>query len=84
MHDKVTKPVVVPMKVQSRQLKNYLLAISELPESFGDSMQNMCYATAFLQPGLTTAQLDDGPDTRNLSPYVMLYRVYQAKEFENR
>ena len=65
MHDKVTKPVVVPMKVQSRQLKNYLLATSELPEPFGGSMQNVCYmyATVFLQPGHTTAQLDDGSDT---------------------
>ena len=79
MHDKVIKPIVVPIKVQSRQLKNYLLAISGLPESFGDSMQNVCYATAFPQPGHTTAQLGDELDTRNLSPYVMLYRVYQAK-----
>ena len=81
MHDKLTKPLVVPMKVQSRELHNYLHALSELPEEFGDSMENVCYATAIVQAGHRAAQLDSGQDTRNLSPYVMLYRVYQADEF---
>ena len=81
MHDKLTKPLLVPMKVQSQELHNYLRALSELPEEFGDSMENVCYATAVVQAGHRAAQLDSGQDTRNLSPYVMLYRVYQADEF---
>ena len=35
-----------------------------------------------MQAGHRAAQLDSGQDTRNLSPYVMLYRVYQADEFK--
>ena len=81
MHDKMTKPLVVPMKVRSRDLDNYPVAISELPKAFGDSMENVCYATAIVQPGHRAAQLDAGQDTRNLSPFVMMYRVYQADEF---
>ena len=81
MHDTMTKPLVVPMKVQLRELHNYLHAISELPETFGDSMENVCYAIAIVQLGHRAAQLDGGQDTRNLSPYVMLYRVYQADKF---
>ena len=34
-----------------------------------------------MQAGHRAAQLDSGQDTRNLRPYVMLYRVYQADEF---
>ena len=81
MHDKLTKPLVVPMKVQSRELHNYLHAISELPTEFGDSMENVCYATAIVQAGHRAAQLGSGQDTRNSNPYVMLYRVYQAADF---
>ena len=44
-------------------------------------MENVCYATAIVQAGHKVAQLDSGQDTRNLSPYVMLYRVYQVDEF---
>ena len=82
VHDKMTKPLVVPMKVASRELKTYLHTISQLPEKFGDSMENVCYATAIVQPGHRAAQLDAGQDTRNTSPFVMLYRVYQADEFK--
>jgi hypothetical protein len=82
MHDKMTKPLVAPMKVASRELNTYLHPISQLPEEFGDSMENVCYATAIVQPGHKAAQLDDGQDTRNTSPFVMLYRVYQADEFQ--
>ena len=82
MHDKMTKPLVVPMKVASRELDTYLHPISQLPEAFGDSMENVCYATAIVQPGHRAAQLDAGQDTRNTSPFVMLYRVYQADEFQ--
>ena len=82
VHDKMTKPLVVPMKVASRELKTYLHTISQLPEKFGDSMENVCYATAIVQPGYRAAQLDAGQDTRNTSPFVMLYRVYQADEFK--
>jgi hypothetical protein len=81
MHDKQTKPLVVPMKVASRELDTYLDPISELPETFGASFENVSYATAIVQPGYRTAQLDAAEDTRNLSPFVMLYRVYQADEF---
>jgi hypothetical protein len=81
MHDKMPQPLVVPMKVQSRELHNYLHALSELPEAFGDSMENVCYATAIVQAGHRAAQLDSGQDAPNLSPYVMLYRVYQSEEF---
>ena len=38
-------------------------------------------ATAIVQPGYRAAQLDAAADTRNLSPFVMLYRVYEADEF---
>ena len=44
-------------------------------------MENVSYATAIVQPGYRAAQLDAAEDTRNLSPFVMLYRVYQADEF---
>ena len=81
VHEKLTKPLAVPMKVQSRELHNYLHAISELPTEFGDSMENVCYATAIVQAGERAAQLDSGRDTRNSQPYVMLYRVYQEAEF---
>ena len=73
--------LVVPMKVQSRELHNYLRALPELPEAFGDSLENVCYATAIVQAAHRAAQLDSGHDIRNLSPYFMLYRVYQADEF---
>ena len=81
MHDKMTKPLVVPMKVQSRELHNYLHVLSELSEEFGDSMENVRYAIAIVQAGHRAAQLDSGQNTRNLSPYVMLYRVYLVVEF---
>jgi hypothetical protein len=81
MHDKMTKPLVVPMKVASRELDTYLHPISELPGAFGASLENVSYATAIVQPGYRAAQLDAAEDTRNLSPFVMLYRVYQADEF---
>ena len=81
MNDKMTRPLVVPMKVASRELDTYLHPISELPEAFGASLENVCYATAIVQPGYRAAQLDAAEDTRNLSPFVMLYRVYQADEF---
>ena len=81
MNEKMTKPLVVPMKVASRELDTYLDPISELPEAFGASLENVCYATAIVQPGYRAAQLDAAEDTRNLSPFVMLYRVYQADEF---
>jgi hypothetical protein len=82
MHDdKMTKPLVVPMKVASRELNTYLHPISELPDAFRASLENVCYATAIVQPGYRAAQLDAAQDTRNLSPFVMLYRVYQTDEF---
>ena len=43
-------------------------------------MENMCYATAIVQPVHRAEQLDAGQDTRNLSPVVMMYIVYQADE----
>ena len=81
IHDKMTKPLVVPMKVASRELDTYLHAIFELPEVSGASLENVCYATTIVQPGYRAAQLDTAQDTRNLSHFVMLYRVYQAGEF---
>ena len=82
VHDNLTKPLVCPMKVKSRTIDNYPTAMSELPDGYGDSMENVCYATAILQPGSNMAQLGETvDDTRKVMPYVMLYRVYQADEF---
>ena len=50
MHDKMTKPLVVPMKVASRELDTYRDPISELPEAFGASLENVCHATAIVCP----------------------------------
>ena len=82
VHDNLTKPLVCPMKVQSRTADNYPKAVSELPDGYRDSMENVCYATAIVQPGRNMAQLGETvDDTRRSMPYVMLYRVYQANEF---
>lgn len=84
MHDNLTKALSVPMKVVSRNVDNYPVAVSDLPESFGDSMTNACYATAIVQASTLVSQVDNSKDTRKSMPYVMLYRVYQHKDFSKK